>query len=70
MTQDKKTRAIDQLKKLDGTPPYDDGGDLCRGDGYFAKSIVAEFGMSLEELARESGYLAIWSRTQDYRRAL
>lgn len=56
MDRKTKNRAIGQLKKLDGLPPYDGGDNICKGDGYFANSIGLEFGMSIAELSKKSGY--------------
>lgn len=53
----RKAQAKEDLKKLNGDRPYDDGSNLVRGDGVFANSLVEKYGMSL-------GKLAVWS---DYR---
>lgn len=44
------------LKKFFGDPPYDDGGNFCRGDGIFANSLIEKYKMSLSELAKFTGY--------------
>lgn len=61
---DDKTRAeiVDKLKMLDGLPPHDGGGNFCRGDGYFANSIIRDYGMSLSELRKAVGYGKIEKR--------
>jgi len=61
---DKKTTAkiIDKLKMLDGLPPHNDGGNFCRGDGYFANSIERDFRMPLSELRKVTGYDKISKR--------
>ena len=60
---DDKTRAeiIDKLKKLDGLPPHH-GFNPCAGDGYFADSIVRDYGMSISELKKAVGYGKIEKR--------
>ncbi len=67
-----KTKALDDLKKLGGIPPYDDGGNICYGDAYFYRSIEKEFcephGITFEELKRLTGYTDIkrrWEQTRD-----
>lgn len=52
-----KAQAKEDLKKLNGDRPYDDGSNLVLNDGLFANSLVEKYGMSL-------GKLAVWS---DYR---
>lgn len=52
----KAKRAMGQLKKLNGDPPHDGPGNFCAHDGYFANSIVAEFGMSIDEIGKACGY--------------
>jgi len=54
---DAKTKAeiIDKLKKLDGLPPHG-GFNMCAGDGYFANSIIRDYGMSLADLRKAVGY--------------
>lgn len=44
-------KALDDLKKLNGLPPYD-GFNPCCGDGYFALAMTKEYGMSIEELEK------------------
>lgn len=51
-----KERALDMLRMLHGDPPHNGGGNFCRGDGYFAASIVRQFGMSVSDLELETGY--------------
>ena len=46
-----RLKAIDDLKKLNGLPPYD-GFNPCEGDGYFALAMTKEYGMSIEELEK------------------
>ena len=51
-----KQAAVDKLKKFHGLPPYDDGGNIVRGDGYFARSLERKYGMGLDDLERISGF--------------
>ena len=63
-----KKEAIKSLKMLDGLPPYDDGGNICMGDGIFAKSIEQDFNMSLSDLRIASGYIEVereWKRMRN-----
>lgn len=46
-----RIKAIDDLKKLNGLPPYD-GFNPCAGDGYFALAMTKEHGMSIEDLEK------------------
>lgn len=48
-----KSEAIDDLKKLDGDPPYDTPSNISRNDAYFGKSLEKKYGMPLEELRKE-----------------
>lgn len=34
---------LDKLRILHGLPPYDTPSNICRSDGYFAKSIERDF---------------------------
>lgn len=56
-----RAEAIDKLKMLHGLPPHD-GFSIVRGDGYFAKSIVQRFGMSIAELEKVSGFTKVRKR--------
>jgi len=47
-----RSKAKDLLAKFDGKAPYDGPSNIVRGDGYFAKEIEREFGMSLKELRK------------------
>lgn len=67
LTDAQKARAIQQLSKLDGIPPYDGGSNIVRGDGYFAKSIEAEYGLPLNLLCRASGYDKVKARWESIR---
>ncbi len=42
----------DDLAKLAGDPPYDVGGNICRGDVYFAVSLEEKYGHPLDELRK------------------
>lgn len=42
----------DKLAKLDGKPPYNDPGNICWNDGYFARSIEDEFCAPIDELRK------------------
>lgn len=60
-----KDKAIDDLKRLHGHPPYNGWSNTCYGDGYFANDIKQRFGMSIEELEKAVGYQKYhqaWSR--------
>lgn len=35
----RRERLIDEMQMLYGIPPYDDGGNIVKGDGYFAKGL-------------------------------
>ena len=71
LTDKQKKRAIDDLKKLYGDPPYDGGSNIVLGDGYFANSLISMYGMSIAELADACGYTK-WRVTKDkaYRKYL
>lgn len=59
-----RIKVIDDLKKLNGLPPYD-GFNPCAGDGYFAMSIQKEHGMTIAELEEAVGFtklVADWER--------
>lgn len=45
--EDIPPKLIDDLKKFSGLPPYDGGGNIVAGDGYFIRSIEARFGESM-----------------------
>lgn len=62
-----KQKAIDDLKMLEGLPPYDGGSNHCRGDGYFARSLEQKYGMSLEALQKEVGFDKIRQEWQNQR---
>ena len=51
-----KRQAIKDLKILNGMPPYDDAGSFCRGDGYFAKSLVKKYGVPIDQLEKLVGF--------------
>jgi hypothetical protein len=51
-----KDKALDELRMLKGDAPHNGGGNICRGDGYFANSLVRKYGMSISELERAVGY--------------
>lgn len=53
-------KAIEDLKMLDGLPPYDGGGNICKGDGYFAKSLEKKYHMSVEQLRKVTEYDKIY----------
>lgn len=55
ITAKRRAEIIDDLKKLNGLPPHH-GFSVVRGDGYFANSLVAKYGMSLTEMAKVSGF--------------
>lgn len=59
-----RAEIIDKLKMLDGLPPHNGGGNFCRGDGYFANSIVRQYGMSITELTKATGYDKIAKKIQ------
>ena len=42
----------DDLKRLDGKPPYNELSNSCWNDAYFAKSIEKEYGRPIEELRK------------------
>ena len=66
----KKERIKDMLKILNGLPPYNEGGNVCYGDGYYYKSIGAkegnkEYDTAMEELIEEFGSISTWGRFMD-----
>lgn len=67
MSGDKKKKAIDDLKKLDGLPPYDDRSNTCLNDELFAKSLVTKYGMELARLRKASGYDILYRQWRDVR---
>lgn len=40
----------DTVAKLQGWPPHDGWGNICYGDGYYAKSLEREFGLPTSKL--------------------
>ena len=46
-------QCVDQLKKLEGLPPYDTWSNHCAGDGYFAASIERDFSPETVVAARK-----------------
>lgn len=52
LSETDRKNAQDDLNRLDGKPPYDDPGNPCRGDGYFALSIEKKWGMSISQVRR------------------
>jgi hypothetical protein len=65
-----KEKAIKDLKMFEGLPPYDDGGNICRGDGYFAKDIERRYGMTIEQLWKETGFDKIYKKWQTLRKQM
>lgn len=51
LDEDKKKQIKEDLRKLD-EPLVDGIYNLCYGDGYFANSLKAKYGMSLSELRK------------------
>lgn len=49
------TKLKDDLKRLDGKPPYDGPENICRNDAYFAKAMEREYGKPLKELRKIAG---------------
>lgn len=56
MDKETKARALDKLRMFHGDYPHNTGSNMCRGDGYFMQSIIRDFGMPLEALAKACGY--------------
>ena len=65
---DRRELIIDDLKMLQGLPPHDGGGNHCRGDGYFARSLEKEYGKTVGELEREVGWAGIVNQWEAARR--
>ena len=65
-----KEAVIKDLKMLDGLPPYDEASNICRGDGYFAKSIEKKYGATLQELSKMVGYGAVKNKWETLRRQM
>lgn len=42
---------LDDVKRLQGIFPYDDGGNICRGDGYFYQSLKSKYSKDMLEKA-------------------
>ena len=55
-TATKHQEIVDELKKLNGLPPYDGPSNYVRGDGYFAASLEAKYGASIAELEQAVGF--------------
>ncbi len=56
LTKEQKKEAFTELSMLNGLPPYDDGGNHCRDDGYFAASLKRKYNMDLDDLADHCGF--------------
>ncbi len=69
LTKKQAYKARKALKMLNGLPPYNDGANICLGDGYFANSIP-HYGMTTKELEIACGFDKIyeeWKRmTADF----
>lgn len=52
----RKQMAYIDMCILQGKPPYDKPTNASYGDPYFAKSLVSKYGMSLYEIAEQSGF--------------
>ena len=50
LTEQQKREAAVKIAMLEGSPPYNTPSNICYGDGYFAQSIVREYGMSISTL--------------------
>jgi len=65
--------ALDALKKFVGLPPYDEGTNIVRGDGYFYNSIMRDFcdpyDITFDELKRLTGFSALSHRWEIQRKA-
>lgn len=64
----RRDKIIDDLKVFHGLPPYDDGGNMCRHDGYFARSMEKKYRSSLQALQDEVNWKQIsadWQRARD-----
>ncbi len=55
LTDSQLKEAAEDLRKLEGLPPYDGGGNICRNDGYFANDIERRWGMPIHELRKVTG---------------
>lgn len=51
-----KDKAFNDVKVLEGQPPYNSCSNICYGDGYFASSLERQYGMSIHELKEVTGY--------------
>lgn len=63
----RRERILDDLKKLYGLPPYDSGGNICRGDGYFARSLEEKYGKPLKELREEVNWAQVVDAWEGHR---
>lgn len=61
------TEALDDLRKLHGLPPYDGGSNICRDDGYYARSLEKKHGLPLDALERAVGFSAELQRWESAR---
>lgn len=50
LTDQQKKEARDEIRMLEGLPPHNTPSNICFGDGYFAKSLIHKYGMSIREL--------------------
>ncbi len=55
-TRETDSELLNDLKKLNGLPPYHDPGNIVRGDGYFAKSLEQKYGGTINELEDRVGF--------------
>lgn len=67
-SQAARDEATEELKKLFGIPPYDGASNICCGDGYFAKSLVQKYGMSIDQLESEVEFKPIRARWEKARK--
>jgi len=51
-----KKKAIDELKRLNGHPPYNEWSNYCYGDAYYAMDIEKRYGMTIEKLTEFVNY--------------
>ena len=64
-----QNKVIDELKMFYGYPPYDDGGNIVRGDGYFVRDLLMRHGAeSLEALEKRVDFARFHRAWEDAKR--
>lgn len=53
MKRNDVNKCVDDLKKLNGLPPYDGGSNFVRNDGWFARSIEQDYDRATRDEAEK-----------------